>query len=140
MYAVDVRLKHLPVIASMISVLILMPAASSYGQNQDTGALESAPSSCQCVSFRLDDVQDYFLNQPQMAVVQTFEEKNAGLTIGIIGDYFGEDPTLLSFLREKVSNPSLRMDVANHGWNHEDFTTFDKNEQANLLSKSNDRI
>jgi peptidoglycan/xylan/chitin deacetylase (PgdA/CDA1 family) len=75
-----------------------------------------------------------------MAVVQTFEEKNASLTIGIIGNFFGDDPTLLSFLLEKVNGPGFSMEVANHGWNHEDFTNFDRDEQTDLLSKSNDRI
>lgn len=127
-------------VSSVMYILMAMPVSSSYGLDQDSGAPEASGRSCQCVAFRLDDIQDYFLSQAQIEIVRTFEERNASLTIGIIGNYFGDDPALLAFVKEKMKSTNFDMEVANHGWNHEDFTAFDKDEQSTLLSQSNDRI
>ena len=43
-------------------------------------------SGCNCVVFRLDDIQDYWLNKIQMEVINTFKEKNIDLTTGVIGN------------------------------------------------------
>jgi peptidoglycan/xylan/chitin deacetylase (PgdA/CDA1 family) len=96
--------------------------------------------SCKCVAFRLDDIQDYFLNQPQMEVIKTFERKNVSLTVGVIGNSFGNDAVLTEFLKTTLLNDENNLEVANHGWNHEDFTLFDKDQQSALLSKSNNKI
>jgi len=53
---------------------------------------------CNCVAFRLDDVQDYYLRESQVAVMELFQQKNADLTIGVIGSAFGGDPHLVDFL------------------------------------------
>ena len=104
---------------------------------------------CNCVAFRLDDIQDYFLDNVQVEVIRTFEKKNASLTIGIIGNHFGDDLYLVSFLKEKIgnendnntiSNPNAKLEIANHGWNHEDFSLLTKDEQSDLIAKSNDKI
>nr|AFK24984.1 hypothetical protein Josef01_19c08_41 [uncultured archaeon] len=87
--------------------------------------------------LRLDDVQDYYLNQAQMEVIRTFEKKNASLTVGVISNFIGDDAVLTDFLKKRISKT---VEVANHGWNHEDFTLFDKESQSDLLSKSNSRI
>ena len=92
------------------------------------------------MAFRLDDIQDYYLNQPQMQVIETFEERNASLTVGVIGNYIGEDAALVNFLKEKLGSKKFSLDVANHGWNHEDFTVSSMQEQSDLLSKSNEQI
>lgn len=95
---------------------------------------------CHCVAFRLDDVQDFFLNQAQMGVIGTFEKKNASLTIGVIGNFIGDDMVLKDFLKKRIANGNLAFEVANHGWDHEDFTFFGKDQQSDLLFKSNNKI
>ncbi len=42
---------------------------------------ESPGITCNCVSFRLDNVQDDYLNNVQMKIVKLFEQKNQALTI-----------------------------------------------------------
>jgi len=96
--------------------------------------------SCRCVAFRLDDIQDYFLNSVQKQVIDTFQQKNASLTIGIIGNYFGNDKMMVDFVNAKIQNNNSKLEVANHGWNHEDFTKFNKTEQSQLIKKTNDKI
>lgn len=72
---------------------------------------------CGCVAFRLDDIQDYFLRESQMEVINVFDRKDASLMVGVIGSYFGGDAALVQFLRDKAANnPSF--EVANHGLNH----------------------
>lgn len=77
----------------------------------------AAAPGCGCVAFRLDDIQDYFLREAQMEVINVFDRKDASLTVGVIGNYFGGDAALVHFVRDKAANnPSF--EVANHGLNH----------------------
>jgi peptidoglycan/xylan/chitin deacetylase (PgdA/CDA1 family) len=91
--------------------------------------------SCNCVAFRLDDVQDYWLTDVQIEVMKIFDERNLPLTIGIIGNQFGEDPEIFSYVNNTIPNNLL--EIANHGWNHENFTTFDSQTQSLLMKQTN---
>lgn len=95
--------------------------------------------SCQCVSFRLDDVQDYWLNTVQTKIIDTFHEKNASLTIGIIGNHIGSDSKILDEIKPKIGK-SPELEIANHGWNHENFTQFSMEDQNIMMKNTNDRI
>jgi peptidoglycan/xylan/chitin deacetylase (PgdA/CDA1 family) len=94
--------------------------------------------SCNCVAFRLDDIQDYWLTDVQIEIMETFAKKNLPLTIGIIGNEIGEDIELVSYINQTISKN--RLEVANHGWNHEDFTEFDKDTQSLLLKQTNKKL
>lgn len=121
----------LPSAAVMLLLIVQIP--DSYGE-------EHAGASCHCVAFRLDDVQDYYLNQAQMEVIRTFEKKNASLTVGVIGNFIGDDPVLTDFLKKRIVNGNQALEIANHGWDHEDFTLFEGDRQSDLLFKSNNKI
>jgi peptidoglycan/xylan/chitin deacetylase (PgdA/CDA1 family) len=100
---------------------------------------------CNCVAFRLDDIQDYWLNSVQTEIIETFSRNNASLTVGIIANYFGEDEKVVSFLKARLSDNQTEvgyapLEIANHGWNHEDFTAFSKTEQSELMAKANQKI
>jgi hypothetical protein len=43
----------------------------------------AAAPGCGCVAFRLDDIQDYFLREVQMEVINIFDRKDASLTVGV---------------------------------------------------------
>jgi len=130
----------------VVATLILAPLSLSTPTSlaQDTDSEPEARLSCQCVAFRFDDIQDYFLNRPQMEVINTFEEKNASLTVGIIGNHFGNDAAMRQFIQEKTAfhgkSNGFSVEVANHGWNHEDFTLFTKDEQSALLQLTDVKI
>ena len=96
--------------------------------------------SCQCVAFRLDDMQDYWLNNIQMGIVDEFQKKNTTLTIGIIGHYFGNDTKLVDFVKTRLVNVTPEMEIANHGWNHEHFTSHIEPTQEYLLEKTNQKV
>lgn len=96
-------------------------------------------SSCQCVAFRLDDIQDYWLDNVQMKIIDTFHQKNASLTIGVIGNYIGHDPKLTNDIKSKLGK-TPQLEIANHGWNHEDFTQFSREQQNIFMKNTNDKI
>jgi hypothetical protein len=78
---------------------------------------------CSCVFFRLDDIQDYYLTNAQQSIINMFQEFKIPLTIGVIGNHFGQDKGMVNFIAEKESDTNWEMLITNHGYNHEDFTT-----------------
>ncbi len=95
---------------------------------------------CQCVAFRLDDIQDYWLDNVQTKIIDTFQQKNASLTIGIIGNSLGSDTKLTGYIKEKIKTQNLSIQVANSGWKFEDFTTYGQDDQSLFIKESNDKI
>jgi len=91
-------------------------------------------SSCNCVAFRFDDVQDYWLNDVQIAYVNTFVEKNIPLTVGIITDSFGNDQKIINVIKDATSKNNV--EIASQGIGNAPFTDFSKQEQDNLLKQS----
>lgn len=127
-------------VAMLILASLSLSARASVAQRPDAEPPE-APISCQCVAFRLDDIQDYFITNAQMDVINTFEQKSASLTVGIIGNHFGDDLVITRFLQDKLDGDNgFSIVIANHGWNHEDFTLFTKEEQSDLLQQTDAKI
>lgn len=123
----------------LILIQALTASAREHSVNEVSGCL------CRCVAFILHDVQDYFLNNPQKKIINTFQETGSPITLGIIGNYFGNDTDLVNFIKDIVMKDNLDkrgnvVNIANHGWNHEDFRHFDKREQSSLIRKSNEKI
>lgn len=103
------------------------------------GDFNSEMISCNCVAFRLDDIQDHWLNNAQVELIKIFHEERIPLTLSIIGNNFGSDEKLISELNNKVLQNSL-FEIANHGWEHEDFTELTEKNQQILLKKTNEKI
>ena len=93
-------------------------------------------SPCNCVSFRLDDIQDYYERDGQIDVIRLFAQQNATLTVGVIGSALGNDSKLVEFLKEN----SHTIEFANHGWLHEDFSVISAEEQTRLMNQTNNKI
>src|SRR3989338_4192180 len=102
---------------------------------EETPTEDSEPiSSCDCVALRLDDVQDYWLNDVQIAYVNTFVEKNIPLTVAIIADSFGNDQKITNVIKDAASKNKL--EIASQGVGNAPFTDFSKEAQDNLLKQS----
>jgi peptidoglycan/xylan/chitin deacetylase (PgdA/CDA1 family) len=95
---------------------------------------------CQCVAFRLDDVEDHYLDKVNMQIMKVFQEKNASLSIGIVGNLFGHDEKLMSFIRNRTNDTNPQLTISNHGWNHEDFRRFSKDDQSLLIKRTNEKL
>jgi peptidoglycan/xylan/chitin deacetylase (PgdA/CDA1 family) len=101
--------------------------------------LNSDNLNCNCVAFRLDDVQDYFLAPSQMELISLFERKDASFTVGVIGGLIGTDPKLVDAIKGGLaSDPPL--EVANHSWNNKILSTLSKKDQEALIMPANDKI
>lgn len=97
--------------------------------------VDSIPiSSCNCVAFRFDDVQDYWLNEVQIKYINTFVEKNIPITIGIVADSFGNDQKITNTIKNSLNKNKL--EIASQGIGNVPFTDFSKQEQDNRLKQS----
>ena len=133
-----------------ITKTILQPPKSDDGKiikpenienkNNQTKVSPTPLPSCNCVSFRLDDVQDFYLSGSQIAILKKFQEKNAGLTIGVIGSAIGSDPNLTTSIKSFQTNPNHILSIANQGWSGQVLTDFSKTEQKTQILQSNDKI
>ncbi|MCV0409958.1 pentapeptide repeat-containing protein [Nitrosopumilus sp.] len=107
---------------------------------RDEFASKGLENTCNCVAFRLDDVQDYYLNVPQIEIMSMFQKKVAPLTIGIIGGFWGEDPKILNFVKQDMTRPIKTLEIGSHSWNNSPLTNYDKDGQRELLLKANNAI
>jgi peptidoglycan/xylan/chitin deacetylase (PgdA/CDA1 family) len=102
--------------------------------------LNSDHLNCNCVAFRLDDIQDFFLNNAQMEILRLFAQKNASLTIGIIAGVFGTDQKLVNLVTDGIHSNQYDLEAANHSWIHHDMTTMKKDAQKDDILKANQKI
>ena len=85
---------------------------------------------CGCVAFRLDDVQDFYLNSVQKEIIKQFQDRNASLTLGIIGQPFGKDQQLVGYIKSLVGRQGYPVtEPAIHSWDHQDMTKLGKDAQ-----------
>lgn len=97
-------------------------------------SVEKFTVSCQCVAFRLDDIQDYWLNDVQINLISLFSKNQVPLTVGIIANSFGEDKAITDTIKSKLEKNDIT--IANHGLDNTPFTLFDKNKQDSMLKES----
>jgi len=102
---------------------VSLPLSSDYG--------------CQCVVFRIDDIQDYWIEKASIAAMDLFISKNLTLSVGLIIHDIGNDTILTEKIEEGLDRNLF--ELALHGWDHEDFTTFYLQQQKDLLKKANEK-
>lgn len=94
--------------------------------------------SCSCVVFRLDDVQDDYLDSVQKKIMDIFLSKGANLTIGLIMHSFGNDTDILNKISE--GNKKGLFELAMHGWEHKNYSDLSQQEQKSSLYKANEKM
>jgi peptidoglycan/xylan/chitin deacetylase (PgdA/CDA1 family) len=94
--------------------------------------------SCNCVVFRMDDIQDYYASDAQIAAMNLFMSKGQPLSLGIIMNGTREDLKIIEKVAEGAKNGSFELGI--HGWNHEDFTELSKSEQKSTLQMANEKM
>jgi len=97
-------------------------------------------NTCNCVAFRLDDIQDFFLNDSQLGVFQLFQSKGVPLSIGIIGGFIGTDAKVVDFIKNDIEREEPTLELVSHSWNNSPLTNYDKEGQKELLLKTDNRI
>ena len=97
-------------------------------------------NTCPCIVFRLDDVQGSYLSDIQMKIMDVFQKKNASLSMGIIGYNFTQDGKLVSYLQNNLKPGHAAIEIANHGWRHENFATLGLAQQVTLMNKTSQEL
>ncbi|MEW6588900.1 MAG: polysaccharide deacetylase family protein [Thermoproteota archaeon] len=100
---------------------------------------EDVTANCNCLAFRLDNVQDFWLNDVQNALLDTLDKKDVPITISVIGKFIGDDPKVVEKIKEKLKDPSQAR-IANRGWEHIDHTSYDEEKQAASIRQTNEKI
>jgi peptidoglycan/xylan/chitin deacetylase (PgdA/CDA1 family) len=96
------------------------------------------PNSCNCVIFQFNQVQDYYLNRPQTAVMDKFIEKHENLTLGVIGNFIGNDHKVTGKISEGRQKGNF--EIAIQGWNYESYSTKSKDIQNTAFELSKTKI
>ena len=117
--------------------IIVIGDTLNYEINEEQYPIKNMES-CNCISFRFDDIQDFWLTQQQHQVIEIFERNNAGLTLGVIGEWNGNDHQNIEFIKSSLENGNI--ELANHGWMHENFSLLSFDDQQKLLTDSNNKI
>lgn len=127
------------IIFSVFFSMLLLGVNYVYAIEHETSQFENSKKSCECVAFRLDDIQDFWLDDTQIELIKIFYEREIPLTLGVLGKNIGDDKKLNSEInRMVIQNPLF--EIANHGWEHEDFTELSQEEQEKLLMQTNKKL
>src|SRR5918912_3257540 len=129
------------VIAALNSNNFLLPKSAFSEQEEKLisfGNNGTAHSLCNCVVFRMGDVQDYWIKSGQLTPMDLFLSGNHSLTLGIIMGAIGNDSDIVN----KVRDGSQRglFELAIHGWNHTDYTKLSEEKQRSSLYDANRKM
>lgn len=124
-------IKLFPII--LIFIIIFGIPYFSFSEQEATNSTQ-----CNCVAFRMDDIQDYWIKDGQTAPMNIFLSKNKPLTLGLIMNHVGDDLDIVNAIRNG-SDKGL-FELAIHGWDHVEYTTLNEKEQRDLIYKSNDKM
>ena len=149
-------------ISGVIFCMIASTDAESIIQSSNPDSITEKPRpnvknqnsvSCNCVAFRLDDVMDNSSTIPLLSIIDVFRERNLDLTIGVVGNEFGSDQKLVSYIKQGImknnetdNNSSVKnktdgqIEIANHSWKHENFSELTIAEMSSSIKKTNEKV
>jgi peptidoglycan/xylan/chitin deacetylase (PgdA/CDA1 family) len=99
---------------------------------------QSKPAVCHCVIFRMDDVQDRWLEAAQLSTMNLFITKNQTLTLGVIMNSIGNDSKILGQI--SLGSEKRLFELALHGWDHIDYTRLNEQQQKASLVLANEKM
>jgi peptidoglycan/xylan/chitin deacetylase (PgdA/CDA1 family) len=94
--------------------------------------------SCNCISFRFDDVQDFWLNNAQSEVLKQFSENKIPLTLGVAINVFQFDDKLIDVVKSEIKKGNF--EIANNGLDHLTLTESDDIEIDKILKESQNKF
>ena len=94
--------------------------------------------SCNCVVFRFDDIQDYWIPDGQEEPLKVFEDKKLPVTLGIVTNSFGEDFEIVNATKTGVDMGLF--EPAIHGWNHVSYANLSLAEQTQTMGNATDLL
>ena len=126
------RLVISPLLMILVVTLSIIPIS---GFSQMT--VRESPN-CNCVIFRLDDIQDDWIDSGQVTLMDLFLSKDLPLSLGLIMNDIGNDPQIVDKVRE--GSQTGLFELALHGWNHVDYTKLGERVQESTLRLANQKM
>ncbi|HYT01747.1 MAG TPA: hypothetical protein VEL70_02475, partial [Candidatus Acidoferrum sp.] len=127
--------------------------ASSVAQNSDVIALNrnTTPNnytnndvinstSCNCVVFRMDDLQDNWIRPAQITGMNLFLSKSIPLSLAIIMNSIGNDSQIIDKIKAGINRPNALFELGLHGWNHVNYANLSERGQEDTLKKANAKM
>lgn len=90
------------------------------------------------VCIRLDDVQDHWMWEGQVLLMDYCISKRVGMTLGVVSGTIGDDPRIVDRVQYGV-NLGL-FEVALHGWRNENYSRMDYAQQLDLIQRGKGRL
>ena len=126
-------------VASGFNLLAFAPPFHWATSANDSSQSNSHTRPCNCIIFRADDIQDYWLQKPQSALLNLFIKQKVPLSVGMVMNNFGNDRTMLNMVRAGGNYLSLfEYDI--HGWDHVNYTSVTAEKQEETLSKAQSKM
>jgi len=97
-------------------------------------------SNCNCIAFKIDNVQDFWINDVQSNLIKTFSDNDIPVTVSILGKFFGSDPKTLDMLKNEEKGKKNQITVAIRGWELVDHSNYGIEEQSASIEKTNNQI
>jgi peptidoglycan/xylan/chitin deacetylase (PgdA/CDA1 family) len=130
---IPISLALCALLISTITVKGILPE-SLYVKNEAFGKT----STCKCVVFRLDDVQDRYLDLVNIKILNLFLSRDTQLSIGLVMYSFGDDNLILNKISD--GNKKGLFELALHGWEHKNYPGLTQQEQKSSLYNANEKM
>jgi peptidoglycan/xylan/chitin deacetylase (PgdA/CDA1 family) len=134
----DLVLISRPVVLLSLSFLFLAVIIAVQSFSYTLAQKPYLPASCNCVVFRMDDIQDNYVDNAQIAAMNLFLSKNQPLSLAIIMNEIGEDLRIVGKVGE--GSQTGLFELAIHGWDHVDYTKLSESEQKSTLQMANQKM
>lgn len=121
-------------VAAMILAAVLITGLAGGGMTRNAHAAES----CNCVVFRVDDIQDEWIPDVQRAVLDAFIQSGTPASPALIMNEYGTDPAIVDKIQE--GKDAGLFELALHGLNHVDYATLSLADQESTLKDANDKL
>nr|WP_294806918.1 Ig-like domain-containing protein [uncultured Nitrososphaera sp.] len=125
------RNDRITIAATAMAAILVMAIA---GQTQSAHA--AVASSCNCVVFRLDDIQDSWLHNVQLATLNQFN--NTKVSTGLIMNFYGNDAPIVAKIQ--AGHDAGFTEYALHGWNHVDYAQLSLADQQSTLQQAYNKL
>lgn len=90
------------------------------------------------VAYRIDDVQDFWVRDEQIALLNLFIITNTSLTVGMVSGSIGDDYEIVETLQKGYGKNLF--EFAYHGFGNENHSQMNYSEQKELIMKGLERM
>jgi peptidoglycan/xylan/chitin deacetylase (PgdA/CDA1 family) len=118
-------------VIALVMIGLLLPLSAS---------AQTAPAAtkCNCVIFRYDDIQDFWIEDAQIKSLDILLKSNMSVSVGIIMNSTGDDPVIVDKVQEGITKGLF--EPAIHGWSHIDYTTLTEEEQIATIRDAQEKM